>query len=70
MRQKPQLRSRMDPKALGESKRGRQSHSTAPLGATRAPVWQSETNPYEEIRGNRDWDAAMRSAAYGSHSAA
>ena len=30
---------------LGESKRGRQSHSIEPSGATSAPVWQSETNP-------------------------
>ena len=38
-------RSSTEPKTLGESKRGTQSHSIAPSGATRAPVWQSERNP-------------------------
>jgi hypothetical protein len=39
---------------LGESKRGRQSHSTEPAGETSAPVWQSEMKPYQEMRGKRD----------------
>ena len=34
------------------------------LGAIRAPVWQSETNPYEAIRGKRDWKAGMRQGDY------
>ena len=54
MRQKPALRSRIEPKTLPESKRGRQSHSTDPSGEISAPVWQSERNPYQEIRGKRE----------------
>jgi hypothetical protein len=37
IRQKPALRSRIEPKMLAESKRGRQSHSIDPSGATSAP---------------------------------
>ncbi len=44
-RQKPALRSRIEAKMLGESKRGRQSHSIDPSGATSAPRWQSEMKP-------------------------
>src|SRR3954465_1906495 len=39
------------PRALGEWNRGRHSHSTAPLGATRAPVSQSDRKPYWAIGG-------------------
>src|SRR4051794_13251252 len=59
MRQKPALRSSTEPKTLSESKRGRQSHSIDPSGETRAPVWQSERNPYQEIRGKRDWSEGI-----------
>src|SRR3954462_3095779 len=48
----PASRSRIAPKTLGESNRGRQSHSTAPLGATSADVSQSERNPYSAIGAN------------------
>ena len=39
-RKRPASRSSRLPKTLGESKRGTQSQSTAPSGATSAPVWQ------------------------------
>ena len=39
---RPASRSRMAPKTLGESMRGRHSHSTLPLGATRAVASQSD----------------------------
>jgi len=42
MRKPPASRSSMAPKTLGESNRGRQSHSTLPPGATSAVVSQSE----------------------------
>jgi hypothetical protein len=48
----PASRSRIAPNTLGESKRGRQSHSTLPPGATRAQVAQSERKPYSAIGGN------------------
>ena len=41
----PASRSRMAPNTLGESIRGRHSHSTLPLGATSAVVSQSERKP-------------------------
>ena len=41
-RKAPAPRSSSVPKMLGESNRGTQSQSTAPSGATRAPVWQLE----------------------------
>jgi hypothetical protein len=41
----PASRSRRLPNTLGESKRGTQSQSIAPSGATRAPVWQLEMKP-------------------------
>jgi hypothetical protein len=41
----PAPRSRTAAKALGESKRGKQSHSTVPPKETRAAVWQSERKP-------------------------
>ena len=40
----PAPRSRRLPNTLGESKRGTHSQSTAPSGATSAPVWQLERN--------------------------
>ena len=43
-RKKPAWRSRSAPNTLGASKRGTQSQSIAPSGATSAPVWQSERN--------------------------
>src|SRR5437588_13078958 len=42
----------MLPKTLGESIRGRHSHSTLPLGATRAHDSQSERKPYSAMGGN------------------
>jgi hypothetical protein len=44
-RKPPASLSRIDAKTLGESIRGRQSHSTFPLDATSAVVSQSERNP-------------------------
>jgi hypothetical protein len=41
----PAPRSRRLPNTLGESKRGTQSQSIAPSGATSAPVWQLEMKP-------------------------
>ena len=38
----PADRSSRLPNTLGESKRGTQSQSIAPSGATSAPVWQLE----------------------------
>src|SRR4051794_8960028 len=64
MRKVPASRSSMAPNTLGPSKRGRHIHSTAPLGATRAQVSQSDRNAYSAIGGNgetsevslrRDW---------------
>ena len=41
----PALRSRIEPKILGESKRGRHIHSILPLGAARADTSPSERKP-------------------------
>jgi hypothetical protein len=41
----PADRSTRLPNTLGESKRGTHSQSTAPSGATSAPVWQLERKP-------------------------
>jgi hypothetical protein len=41
-RNEPASRSSRLPNTLGESKLGTHSQSTAPSGATRAPVWQSD----------------------------
>ncbi len=43
-RNPPASRSRIAPNTLGESIRGRHSHSTLPFGATSAVVWQSDRN--------------------------
>src|SRR5437870_12036313 len=48
----PASRSRIAPNTLGESKRGRHSHSTLPLGATSAQVAQSERQAYSALGGN------------------
>src|SRR6184192_4080687 len=48
----PASRSRIAPNTLGESNRGKHSHSTDPFGATRAHVWQSDRKPYSAIAGN------------------
>ena len=45
IRNVPASRSRIAPNTLGESIRGRHSHSTPPSGATRAVVSQSDRNP-------------------------
>src|SRR5438067_13865231 len=42
----------MAPNTLGESMRGRQSHSMFPLGATSASDSQSDRKPYSAIGGN------------------
>ena len=44
-RNEPASRSRIAPKTLGPSMRGRHNHSTAPLGAMSAVTSQSEMNP-------------------------
>src|SRR3954453_20757387 len=73
MRKVPASRSSMAPKTLGPSKRGRHSHSTAPLGATSAHVSQSERNAYSAIGGDggtregslrRDWPVIVASAKH------
>ena len=48
----PASRSSIAPNTLGESTRGRHSHSTFPLGATSATVSQSDRNAYSAIGGN------------------
>ena len=48
----PASRSSSAPNTLGESKRGRQSHSMFELGATSAQVSQSDRKPYSAIGGN------------------
>src|SRR4051794_13697575 len=53
-RKPPASRSRIAPKTLGESTRGRHNHSTHPLGATRANDSQSDRKPYSPIGGNGD----------------
>src|SRR5262249_5258322 len=58
-RKKPASRSSKLPKTLGESKRGTQSQSIAPSGATSAPVWQSDRNAYDAMGGNGDGAAAL-----------
>src|SRR5262245_46352495 len=58
-RKKPASRSSTLPNTLGESNEGTHSQSTAPSGATRAPVWQFERNAYSAIGGNGDGAAAL-----------
>src|SRR3954449_12787621 len=58
-RNEPPARSSSEPNTLGESKRGTQSQSIAPSGATKAPVWQFERNAYSAIGGNGDGAAAL-----------
>src|SRR5687767_8176203 len=50
-RKPPASRSRTVPNTLGESMRGRHSHSTLPLGATRAVVSQSDRKAYSPMGG-------------------
>jgi hypothetical protein len=57
-RKPPAERSRIDPNTLGESIRGRHSHSTFPLGAIRAVVSQSDRKPYSPIGGNSESSGA------------
>ncbi len=58
-RNAPASRSKRLPKTLAESKRGTHNQSTAPSGATSAPVWQSDRNAYSAIGGNGDGNAAL-----------
>src|SRR4051794_31204116 len=58
-RKVPASRSSRLPKTLGASKRGTHSQSTAPSGATSAPVWQSDRNAYSAIGGKGDGVAAL-----------
>src|SRR2546423_1486879 len=58
-RKEPPARSSSEPNTLGESKRGTESQSIAPSGATKAPVWQFERNAYSAIGGNGDGAAAL-----------
>ena len=55
----PASRSSRLPNTLAESKRGTQSQSTEPSGATSAPVWQSDRNAYSAIGGNGEGNAAL-----------
>src|SRR3954447_26542251 len=55
----PAPRSSRAPKTLGESNRGTQSQSTAPSGATSAPVWQFDRKAYSAIGGNGEGAAAL-----------
>ena len=50
-RNEPAERSSRAPKTLGESGRGRQSHSTDPSGAMRQLSSQSERKAYSAIGG-------------------
>src|SRR4051812_42696079 len=58
-RKEPAPRSSSDPNTLGESKRGTQSQSTDPSGATSAAVWQFDRNAYSAIGVNGDGAAAL-----------
>src|SRR3954453_21872707 len=58
-RKLPASRSSSVPNTLGASKRGTQSQSIEPSGATSAPVWQSDRNAYSAIGGNGDGAAAL-----------
>src|SRR5258705_13205388 len=60
-RKLPASRSSRLPNTLGASKRGTQSQSIAPSGATSAPVWQSDRNAKSAIGGNGEGAAALRS---------
>src|SRR4051794_15175315 len=51
-RKVPASRSKTEPNTLGESKRGRHSHSMFEFGATRAHVSQSDRKPYSAIGGD------------------
>ena len=57
-RNPPAERSRIEPNTLGESIRGRHSHSTFPLGAISAVVSQSDRKPYSPMGGNGESSAA------------
>src|SRR5216683_379167 len=48
----PAARSRSAPNTLGESGRGRHSHSTDPSGAIRQLCSQLDRNPYSAMGGN------------------
>src|SRR5436190_7067881 len=58
-RKVPAWRSSRVPNTLGESKRGTQSQSIAPSGATSAPVWQLDRKAYCAIGGKGDGAAAL-----------
>src|SRR6476660_5329237 len=58
-RNEPAWRSSRAPNTLGESKRGTHSQSIVPSGATSAPVWQSDRNPYSAIGVNGEGAAAL-----------
>src|SRR5215218_5287613 len=58
-RKKPAWRSSSEPKMLGASNAGTQSHSMEPSGATSAPVWQSERNAKSAMGGKGDGAAAL-----------
>src|SRR4051794_41261744 len=52
-RKRPAPRSSSVPKTLGESRLGRQSHSTLPVGATSAATSPSERNARTAIGGEK-----------------
>src|SRR5207344_1266943 len=58
-RKNPASRSSRLPNTPGASKHGTHNQSTAPSGATRAPVWQFDRNAYSAIGGNGDGAAAL-----------
>jgi hypothetical protein len=58
-RKEPACRSSRAPNTLGASKRGTQSQSIDPSGATSAPVWQFDRNAYSAIGGNGEGAAAL-----------
>src|SRR6185312_5778371 len=67
-RKNPASRSSRLANTLGESNAGTHSQSTAPSGATSAPVWQLDRKAYSAIGGNGDGAAAL--CTCGSASAA
>ena len=55
----PAPRSSRLANTLAESKRGTQSQSTEPSGASSAPVWQLDKNAYSAIGVNGEGNAAL-----------
>src|SRR5437763_1286673 len=64
-RNAPPSRSSSEPNTAGESNRGTHSQSTEPSGATSAPVWQFDRNPYSAIGVNGEGAAALCASVAG-----